>query len=74
MSDPDVTSTNYSVGGGYSGGGANRGSLNIALKDLGERKSSAQQVIARIRRQTGKCARRCVDHYSEPGHSRRRPG
>jgi multidrug efflux pump len=52
MSDPDVTATNYSVGGGYGGGGANRGSVFINLQDIGVRKSSAQEVIARIRRKT----------------------
>ena len=52
MSDPDVAATNYSVGGGY-GGGGNRGNIFIALKDIGERKGTAQEIIARIRRKTG---------------------
>ena len=51
MADPDVDSTNYFVGGGF-GGGTNRGGMFIVLKDIGVRKSSAQEIIARIRRKT----------------------
>ena len=51
MSDPDMESTNYFVGGGY-GGGVNQGHLFCVLKPIGERKSTATEIIARIRRKT----------------------
>jgi multidrug efflux pump len=51
MEDPDVESTNYYIGGGF-GGGGNRGGMFVVLKDIGERKSTAQEIMARIRRKT----------------------
>jgi multidrug efflux pump len=52
MADPDVDATNYYVGGSFGGGGSNRGGMFVVLKDIGVRKASAQEVIARIRRKT----------------------
>jgi multidrug efflux pump len=51
ISDPDVDSTSWSIGSS-GGGGANTGRMFIALKDIGVRKSTAEEVIARIRRKT----------------------
>jgi HAE1 family hydrophobic/amphiphilic exporter-1 len=45
--DPDVASAAMSVGG--SGGALNTGRMFITLKPRSERKSSAQQIIARLR-------------------------
>ena len=51
--DPDVETVTMvagSSGGGY--GGANSAQINVQLKPTGVRKSTSDQVIARIRRQT----------------------
>jgi multidrug efflux pump len=50
MEDPDVDSTVAFVGGNF--GGTNSGHMFIVLKDIGVRKSTATEVIARIRRKT----------------------
>ena len=51
--DPDVETVTMvagSSGGGY--GGANSAQMNVQLKPVGVRKSTSDQVIARLRRQT----------------------
>jgi multidrug efflux pump len=51
--DPDVETVTMVVGssgGGY--GGANSAMVNIQLKPVGVRKSTSDQVVARLRRQT----------------------
>ena len=51
MADPAVATVVGSTGGGGGPGGSrNSASLNIALKPLGERKETTDQVIARIRK------------------------
>jgi multidrug efflux pump len=50
-SDPDVESDSWSIGGNY-GGGTNTAHLFVVLKPIGVRKSTAEEVIARIRRKT----------------------
>jgi multidrug efflux pump len=50
ISDPDIESTVAFVGGSF--GGTNSGHMFLVLKDIGVRKSTAQEVIARIRRKT----------------------
>src|SRR5579875_970654 len=50
MSDPAVDAVESFVGGGFGGSSVNTGRMFIALKPLSERKVTAQQVIARIRR------------------------
>ena len=50
--DPDVASVAMSVGG--SGGALNTGRMFITLKPRSERKSNAQQIIARLRPQLEK--------------------
>ena len=54
-SDPDVETVDAFAGGGGGrggGGGGNSGNLFCQLKPLGVRKSTADEVIARIRRKT----------------------
>ncbi len=51
ISDPDVESNSWSIGGNY-GGGTNTAHMFAVLKPIGVRKSTAEEVIARIRRQT----------------------
>jgi multidrug efflux pump len=55
--DPDVTDV-VAFTGGSGGGGAttNTGRMFISLKDFSERRSSAQQVMARLRPQLAKVA------------------
>ena len=48
--DPAVESVSGQIGGGFGGAGTNSGQLNIALRPLGERDVSAQQVMDRLRR------------------------
>ena len=54
--DPDVETVTMvagsSGGGGGGFGGANSANMNIQLKPVGVRKSTSDQVIARLRRQT----------------------
>jgi multidrug efflux pump len=50
MQDPDIDQVSGNVGGGS----VNRGNLQITLKPLGIRKSSADQVIARLRPKLGR--------------------
>ncbi len=50
MHDPAVSEVESFAGGGFGGSGLNTGRMFIALKPLSERKSTAMQVIARIRR------------------------
>jgi multidrug efflux pump len=50
LQDPDVDQVSGNVGGGS----VNRGNLQIMLKPLGVRKSSADQVIARLRPKLGR--------------------
>jgi len=50
MEDPDVDNLVAFVGGNF--GGTNSGHMFIVLKDIGVRKSTATEVIARIRRNT----------------------
>jgi HAE1 family hydrophobic/amphiphilic exporter-1 len=52
QADPDVASVAMSVGG--SGGALNTGRMFITLKPRNERKSNAQQIIARLRPQLEK--------------------
>ena len=47
--DPNVASTNSSVGGGPGGGGMNSGRIMIRLKERSERQLSADQVIQELR-------------------------
>jgi hydrophobe/amphiphile efflux-1 (HAE1) family protein len=57
MSDPDVFEVESFVGGGGPGGSSvNTGRMFIALKPVNERKSTADQIIARIRRKAAKVA------------------
>ncbi|MDP9169503.1 MAG: efflux RND transporter permease subunit, partial [Acidobacteriota bacterium] len=54
-SDPDVDTVDALAGGGGGGfgrGGGNSGQIFCQLKPLGQRKSTADEVIARIRRKT----------------------
>jgi multidrug efflux pump len=54
-SDPDVDTVDAYVGsggGGFRGGGGNSGQLFCQLKPVGIRKSTGDEVIARIRRKT----------------------
>ncbi len=51
IDDPDIASTSWSVGGNY-GGGTNSAHMFVVLKDIGVRTSTAEEVIARIRRKT----------------------
>ncbi len=51
VSDPDVDSNSWSIGGNY-GGGTNTAHMYAVLKPIGVRKSTAEEVIGRIRRQT----------------------
>ncbi len=50
--DPDVASVVSTVGGGNAAATVNSGRIFIMLRDKPERKDSAQQVIARLRRST----------------------
>jgi len=50
IADPDVESTVAFLGGNF--GGTNSGHMFLVLKDIGVRKSSAAEVIARIRKKT----------------------
>jgi hypothetical protein len=54
--DPDVEAVTMVAGssGGMGGGGmgANSAQINVQLKPVGVRKSTSDQVIARLRRQT----------------------
>ena len=47
--DPNVASSNSSVGGGPGGGGMNSGRIMIRLKERSERQLSADQVIQELR-------------------------
>jgi hydrophobic/amphiphilic exporter-1 (mainly G- bacteria), HAE1 family len=47
--DPDVDAFMSSVGGGRGASGTNSGSMILTLKDRSERKSTADQVVARLR-------------------------
>jgi multidrug efflux pump len=49
ISDPDVESNSWSIGGNY-GGGTNSAHMYTVLKPIDVRKSSAEEVIARLRR------------------------
>ncbi|HWE48529.1 MAG TPA: efflux RND transporter permease subunit [Bryobacteraceae bacterium] len=54
--DPAVETVNMTLGaggGGPGGGGSSSAQMNVQLKPLGERKISTDEVIARIRRNTG---------------------
>ncbi|MEP6717113.1 MAG: efflux RND transporter permease subunit, partial [Terriglobia bacterium] len=51
-SDPDVDTVDAVVGGGGRGGGGNSGQIYCQLKPVGQRKVTADVVIARIRRKT----------------------
>jgi hydrophobe/amphiphile efflux-1 (HAE1) family protein len=50
--DPDVTSVMSTVGGGNAASTVNSGRIFVNLKDKSERKSTALEVIARLRRST----------------------
>ncbi len=50
IDDPDVDSTVAFLGGSF--GGTNSGHMFVVLKDIGIRKASAEEIIARIRRKT----------------------
>ena len=54
MSDPGVESLNAYTGGGGGGGGGgiNTGRMFVTLKPIGQRKDTADQVIARLRAKT----------------------
>ncbi len=49
LQDPDVEHTTSFLGGGPGGGGGNTGTVLVSLKPIGVRKSSADDVIARLR-------------------------
>ena len=49
QADPDVDRFMANVGGGGSSGGLNSGRLNVMLKPKDQRKSSAEQVMQRLR-------------------------
>jgi multidrug efflux pump len=51
MKDPDIESAN-----GFLGGTSNSGRMFVSLKDKSKRKASADQIIARLRRQTAHVA------------------
>ena len=51
MKDPDIESAN-----GFLGGTSNSGRMFVSLKPKSERKASADQIIARLRRQTAHVA------------------
>jgi len=51
LSDPDVESVDAFTGGGR-GGATNSAHMFIQLKDIGERKGTVDDVIARVRRKT----------------------
>ncbi len=51
IADPDIDSTSWYLGGNY-GGGTNTAHMSVTLKNLGVRKATAEEVIARIRRKT----------------------
>ncbi len=51
--DPDVAAVLSTVGGGNAANTVNSGRIFIVLRDKPERKDSAQQVMARLRRSTG---------------------
>ncbi len=51
--NPDVQTFGGFIGGGGGGGAINSGQLFIALKPIGERKDSADQVIAQVRKSLG---------------------
>ncbi len=50
MKDPDVDAVESFIGGGENS--VNTGRMFIALKDVGQRKDTAGQIIARLRRKT----------------------
>ena len=50
--DPDVVSVMSTVGGGNAASTVNSGRIFVTLKDKSERKSTALEVIARLRRST----------------------
>ncbi len=50
--DPDVVSVMSTVGGGNAASTQNSGRLFVTLRDRPERKAGAEQVIARLRRET----------------------
>jgi len=50
--DPDVETVTMVAGSSGGGGGGNSASINVQLKRVGERTSTSDQVIARLRRQT----------------------
>jgi multidrug efflux pump len=51
--DPDVATVDLVAGTSGGGFGGNQATINIELKPLGIRKSTSDQVIARLRRKTG---------------------
>jgi multidrug efflux pump len=52
IDDPDVVSTSWSIGGGFGGGGVNSAHMFVVLRDIGVRKATAEEIIARLRRKT----------------------
>jgi hydrophobe/amphiphile efflux-1 (HAE1) family protein len=50
--DPDVVSVMSTVGGGNAASTVNSGRIFVSLKDKSERKSTALEIIARLRRST----------------------
>src|SRR6185436_14886465 len=50
--DPDVVTVMSTVGGGNAASTVNSGRIFVTLKDKSERKSTALQVIARLRQST----------------------
>ncbi len=50
MSDPGVQAVESFVGGGFGGSAGNTGRMFIALKPHSQRKATADQIVARIRR------------------------
>ncbi len=53
LDDPAVETLGSFVGGGYGSSAVNNGRLFITLKPKGERKDSADAIIARLRKKTG---------------------
>jgi hydrophobe/amphiphile efflux-1 (HAE1) family protein len=49
LQDPDVEHATSFLGGGPGGGGGNTGTVLVSLKPIGVRKSTADDVIARLR-------------------------
>ena len=70
--DPDVETVTMVTGTSGGGFGGNSAQINVQLKPVGVRKSTSDQVIARIRRKTRACRERSCSCRT-PGRARGRP-